>query len=266
MGKEKDKWQGNGGRGKGALFIVGTGPGGLKELTARAVEVLTRVDVVVGYSSYLELVIPLIEGKEVLASGMGQEVERCRKAVELARGGRAVALVSGGDPGVYGMAGLALQTAGEFKGDFADIEVVPGLPAFVSAASVLGAPLVHDFASISLSDLLTPWEVIERRVAAAVGADFVIVFYNPRSSQRTTQLPAAVEILLRQRPSATPVGIVKNSSRADEDSLVTTLLGLANEYESIDMSTIVIVGNSESYVESGRIITPRGYKGVGPND
>jgi precorrin-3B C17-methyltransferase len=235
----------------------------LKELTARAVEVLTRVDTVVGYAPYLELIIPLIEGKDVRPSGMGREVERCRMAVELAAGGRKVAVVSGGDAGIYGMASLVLQSAegSGFEADI-DIEVVPGLPAFVSAASVLGAPLVHDFASISLSDLLTPWDKIAARVEGAAKADFVVVLYNPRSKKRTTQLPEAVGILLRHRAPDTPAGVVRNASRAAESALVTTLGELKDHYESIDMSTIIIVGNTESYERGGRIITPRGYKGL----
>jgi precorrin-3B C17-methyltransferase len=263
MAKKTEKGKGNDSSGKGALYIVGIGPGGNNELTGRAMEVLSGVGAVVGYKTYIELLSPLIKGKEVYSTGMGKEVQRCREAVRLAASGRTVALVSSGDAGIYGMAGLVLELVNDSGGDpNFRIEVVPGVPAFVSAASVLGAPLMHDFASISLSDLLTPWETIARRIEGASKADFVIVFYNPRSTKRTTQLPKAVEIVGRCREGTTPVGIVRDASRKDEESMVTTLEGLKKHYESIDMSTVVFIGNSETYVAGGRIITPRGYKGA----
>jgi precorrin-3B C17-methyltransferase len=248
---------------QGALYIVGIGPGGSKELTGRARDVLSKVDTVVGYTTYLKLLSSLIEGKEVYSTGMTEEVQRCRKVIELAGSGRSVALVSSGDSGIYGMAGLLLELVNDRGGANFHIEVVPGVPAFVSAASVLGAPLVHDFASISLSDLLTPWDKITRRIEGAAKADFVIVFYNPRSSKRTTQLPMAVEIVGRYREGNTPVGIVRNASREGEEVRITTLAGLNKHYESIDMSTIVVVGNSATYVAGGRMITPRGYREAG---
>jgi precorrin-3B C17-methyltransferase len=260
MDKKTEKGKSDGGRGKGALYIVGIGPGGGKELTGRAVEVLSKVNVVVGYTTYIELLSPLIEGKEVYSTGMTEEVQRCRKAARLAASGRAVALVSSGDAGIYGMAGLVLQLVNGSGGDPKfSIEVVPGVPAFVSAASILGAPLVHDFASISLSDRLTPWDIIAKRVEGAAKADFVIVLYNPRSSGRKVQLPMAVEIVSRYRGKDTPVGIVRNASRDEEEARVTTLGEFKEHYESIDMSTLVIIGSSTTYVAGGRMITPRGY-------
>lgn len=252
---------GNDNGAKGALYIVGMGPGGMEELTARAAGVLKRADCVVGYKTYTGLLSPLLEGKEVHSTGMGDEVGRCRKALELAGSGKSVALVSSGDSGIYGMAGLvhelisALEEAPPFP-----VEVVPGVPAFVSAASLLGSPLMHDFAAVSLSDILTPWETIARRLEGGVKADFVVVLYNPRSKGRTSQLPLAVELLRRHRAPGTPVGVVKNASRKAEEVLITTLARLSEHYDTIDMSTVVIIGNSTTYVSGGRIITPRGYR------
>ncbi len=206
---------------------------------------------------------------------MKGEVERCRKAIELARGGRKVAVISSGDAGIYAMAGLVLELAlSSDKGNNGDketpeallpeIDVIPGLPAFVSAASILGAPLMHDFASISLSDLLTPWELIKKRVDRASSADFVIILYNPKSKTRVTQLPEAIEIIRRYRGDDTPVGVVRNSSREDERARITTLSRLPELYPEIDMSSLLIIGNSQSFssVRAGKewFITPRGYK------
>jgi precorrin-3B C17-methyltransferase len=250
----------NSGGSRGALYIVGMGPGGLKELTKRASEVLTRADSVVSYKTYIELLKPLIEGKEVHSTDMGEEAQRCEKAIELARRGRTVALVSSGDAGIYGMAGLVHELLGGLEEDPGfSMEVVPGVPAFVCAASLLGSPLMHDFATVSLSDILTPWETISRRLEGAAKADFVVVLYNPRSTGRTSQLPLAVEILRRFRAPETPVGIVRNASRKGEQIWITTLGSLREHYETIDMSTVVIIGNSTTYVSGGRMITPRGY-------
>lgn len=209
----------------------------------------------------------LIKGKEVFTSAMTQEVERCEKAIEFALSGARVAVVSSGDAGIYGMAGLILQIAeakgvltGPNNGEGAiKIEVIPGVPAFVSAAAILGAPLMHDFASISLSDLLTPWAVIENRLKAAVQADFVIALYNPKSSQRKANLSQAVEIVLQYRNGSTPVGIVRNATRQEESVTLTTLNGLGAFYETIDMLTILLIGNSNTYTSGKSMITPRGY-------
>lgn len=189
---------------------------------------------------------------------MTGEVERCRKAIEFANNGDTVAVVSSGDSGIYGMAGLILELV-EAESPGLKVDVIPGVPAFAAASAILGAPLMHDFASISLSDLLTDWQLIEERVEAAAKADFVIVLYNPKSSKRVEGLSKAVDIMLKHRSKATPVGIVKNATRDNEATAVTTLGEVGAHYAAIDMLTILIVGNSSSYVRSGRIITPRGY-------
>ena len=193
---------------------------------------------------------------------MTHEVERCRKAIELARGGHAVSVVSSGDSGIYGMAGLLFEVALTEGTGGLKIEVVPGIPAFVSAAAILGAPLMHDFASISLSDLLTDWSKIEERIESAVSADFVIVFYNPKSSKRKEGLARAMEIAAKRRGQATPVGIVRNATRDGQEAIVTSIGEFGAYYDRIDMLSIIIIGNSQSYAGEGRIITPRGYKGV----
>ncbi len=216
-----------------------------------------------GYTRYVDLVRPLIGGKEVFATGMTHEVERCERAIELAKEGRNVAIVSSGDAGLYGMAGLVLQLS---SGSGVEVTVVPGVPAFVAAASILGAPIMHDFASVSLSDLLTEWATIEQRVDAAAGADFVIVLYNPKSSKRVEGLAKAIEIIRKHRPESTPVGVVRNATRDGEEVVLTTLDRVSGFYDKIDMLTILVVGNSSTF--SGtfpggeRMITPRGYRGV----
>lgn len=218
----------------------------------------------VGYGKYLNLIEPLTKGKEIFQTPMKGEVERCTKAIELARAGKSVAVISSGDAGIYAMAGLVLELidSEEAPRNF-DVEIVPGMPAFVSAASILGAPLMHDFASISLSDLLTPWELILKRLEMAAKGDFVIILYNPRSKGRTTQLPEAVEILRKFKEDKTPVGIVRNAAREDEAVTLTTLGELPSLCETIDMLTVVIIGNSSTFVtKAGEMVTPRGYKGV----
>jgi len=236
---------------------VGIGPGGPADLTPRARETIAGAEVVVGYRTYLEQIVLLLEGKEVVWAGMREEVARAREAVSRARTGRRVAVVSGGDPGVYGMAGPVLEAAGE-AGVLDLVTVVPGVTAATAAAALLGAPLMHDFAVISLSDLLTPWEVIAARLEAAAAADFVLVLYNPASSRRDWQLARAREILLRRRRPETPVGIVRHAGRPDEETVVTDLAGMLAY--PVDMGTTVIVGNSQTYVAQGRMITPRGYR------
>jgi adenosylcobyric acid synthase len=251
------------------LYVVGIGPGDLKHMTYEAREAIESADAVVGYSTYLRLIEPLLAGKEVFSSGMTRETERCREAIRLAVEGRTVALVSGGDAGVYGMAGLTLELVGacpELKGGHGgpplrdiDVVIIPGVSAVQAAAAVLGAPLMHDFAVVSLSDLLTPWEVIEKRLAAAAAADFVIVLYNPRSKGRPGHMERARNNLLSSRSPETPVGIVRNACREGEEKIVSTLAELP--MEQIDMFSLVIIGNSATYVDSqGRMVTPRGYK------
>jgi len=223
--------------------------------------------VVVGYRTYLDLIRPLLAGREVLAGAMKQELERGRLALTRARAGDRVAVVSGGDVGVYGMAGLILELAAAWglkvapPGDPRPVdlylEIIPGMPALTAAAALLGAPLMHDFCAISLSDLLTPWEVIEKRVRAAVAADFVVALYNPQSKKRHWQLAAVRELLLERRAPETPVGIVRRAMREGQEVILTTLGEMLNH--PVDMQTLIIVGNSQSFVYEGYFITPRGY-------
>jgi len=236
------------------LYVVGLGPGNLKNMTYEAREAIESADTVVGYQTYLDLIKPLLSGKEVVSSGMTREVERCREALRLAAEGRTVALVSSGDAGVYGMAGLVLELVGagpcacpDQKGGHGgpplqDIEVVivPGISAVQAAAAVLGAPLMHDFAVISLSDLLTPWELIEKRLSAAAAADFVIALYNPRSKSRVRHIQRAQELLLACRSPQTPVGIVRNACRvpsaaADEPTFQVTTTANAKQQRAYDL-------------------------------
>lgn len=246
-----------------SLFIVGTGPGDVCHLTEAARQAIADSDIIVGYDNYVELVRPLLDGKQVLSTGMMQEVQRCREAIRLVRSGESVALVSGGDSGIYGMAGLVLELIEmDAKQDAevqnVDVRIIPGISAVQAAASQLGAPLMHDFAVISLSDLLTPWDLIKKRVEAAARADFVLAIYNPRSKSRRTQIEEAREIILAHRPAETPAGIVRNACRTGQTMVVTTL-GQLLDHE-IDMVSIVLIGNASTFVDSsGRMVTPRGY-------
>ncbi|WP_303721308.1 cobyric acid synthase [Malonomonas rubra] len=241
----------------GKLWVVGLGPGDVLHLTPAARAAIKQADCVAGYKTYLDLIPELIEGKELLSSGMRQEVERCQLALQRAEAGSKVALVCSGDAGVYGMAGLALEL---LDGRELEVEMVPGVSAVQAAAARLGAPLMHDFSVISLSDLLTPWPLIRQRLNAAGSADFVIALYNPKSRGRTTQIGEARDILLRHRSPQTPVGIVRNACREGEQITLTTLAELL-ECE-IDMFSLVLIGNSSTYVDAnGRMLTPRGYAG-----
>lgn len=240
---------------RGRLAVVGLGPGARDLLTPRAREELRRASVLVGLDQYVDQIRDLLRpGTTVLESGLGAEEERARTAVAEARAGHAVALIGSGDAGVYAMASPALAEAG------ADIDVVgvPGVTAALAAAAILGAPLGHDHVSISLSDLHTPWEVIERRVRAAAEADIIVTFYNPRSRGRDWQLPKALSILSGHRDPATPVGVVRNASRPDESSLLTSLAAL--DPATVDMMTVVTVGNTATREIAGRMVTPRGYR------
>ncbi len=239
------------------LYVVGLGPGAHDLMAPRATNVIRSADVVVGYRTYLELVEDIIpETTEVLSSSMMQEIDRCRKALEMAEAGRNVALVCGGDPGIYAMAGLVFELA-KAEDSNIRIEVIPGIAAVNGCAAVLGAPLMHDFAAISLSDLMTPWEVIERRLKAAAEADFVVAIYNPKSKKRTTQIVRAREIFLEHRDPDTPVGIVQGASRENQTVCLSTLENMLNEH--IGMQTTVIIGNSQTYVWKDAMVTPRGY-------
>lgn len=236
--------------------MVGVGPGNPLDRTRRAEDAIAASDVVVGYSRYLKLIEDLTGGKELISTGMGDERDRCKAALLKASEGKIVSLVSSGDPGVYGMAGLAIEMAAA-EGIAAPIEVIPGISAANAAAAKLGAPLMLDFACVSLSDLLVPWETIRRRLEAAAAADMVVALYNPRSKRRVKQLEEAIDILRRRRSGETPVGIVTDIGSADE-RIVLTDLDHTLEAE-IDMRSIVLVGNSSSKLIGDRFVTPRGY-------
>ncbi|WP_328668368.1 precorrin-3B C(17)-methyltransferase [Streptomyces sp. NBC_00328] len=240
---------------RGRLAVVGLGPGARDLLTPRATAELRRAAVLVGLDQYVDQIRDLLRpGTLILESGLGAEEERARTAVAEARRGQAVALIGSGDAGVYAMASPALAEAS----DDIDVVGVPGVTAALAAGAILGAPLGHDHVSISLSDLHTPWEVIERRVRAAAEADIVVTFYNPRSRGRDWQLPQALAILAEHRAAATPVGVVRNASRPDESSRVTTLGSL--DPGIVDMMTVVTVGNTATREIAGRMVTPRGYR------
>ncbi len=244
----------------GRLDIVGIGPGGPGWMVQPAIDSIKEAEVVIGYTTYIELVRPLLSSDQaVFSTGMRKEIDRCRLAVEHAINGNKVALVCSGDPGIYGLSGLAFELMEKFHGANAvRINVIPGISALNACSSLLGAPLIHDFAVISLSDLLTPWDRITRRIEAAAMADFVIVFYNPRSKRRQDHLKEAVNIIRGYRSDHTPAGVVRRAMRHGQSTEVTTLSRINSLY--IDMQSTVIIGNSESYIWNGKIITPRGYR------
>jgi precorrin-3B C17-methyltransferase len=245
---------------EGLLSIVGIGPGSQAHATAAALAAIANAQLVVGYRTYIQLVRHLLEGKDVVQTGMTEEIGRARAAVERARGGARVVLISSGDAGVYGMAGLVFEVLREIgwkRGDSPALEIVPGITALNSCASRVGAPLVHDHCAISLSDLLTPWPVIARRIEAAAGADFVIGLYNPASGRRTRQIVEAQAIVRKHRPGATPVGLVKSAYREGEQVVLTDLDSFL-DYE-IGMLTTVLIGSSQTFVFEGYMVTPRGY-------
>ncbi len=239
--------------------MIGIGPGSLEDMSPRAQQAVADATRVVGYTKYVELIEELIKDKEVVSTGMMQEIDRCQKALDLAMEGHRVAVVSSGDPGIYGMAGLVLELATKCSPEQRpEVEVISGISAVGASAACLGAPLMHDFAVISLSDLLTPWEVIRRRVELAAEGDFVIALYNPKSVKRNWQIEEVKNIVLKHRPAATPVGIVHHASRDGEAKVIANLGGFTDEH--IDMFSMVIIGNSRTYVKEGYMITPRGYQ------
>lgn len=240
------------------LYVVGIGPGDSQYLTPQAKNAIEESDVIVGYDLYVELIQPLIEGKIIASTGMKKEVERCQIAVDYAKSGKIVTVVCSGDAGVYGMAGVVFEIAGNESG--IDIVVVPGITAACSAAAVLGAPLIHDFAVISLSDLLTPWEKIEKRLKLSSEADFVICLYNPVSKKRVDYLKKAADIMLMYKDERTPCGYVKNIGREGEHAYLCTLGTLGNQ--EVDMFTTVIIGNSQTMIIDNKLVTPRGYKSL----
>jgi precorrin-3B C17-methyltransferase len=236
--------------------VVGIGPGAADDRTHRAERAIERSRVVVGYRPYLESIKDLLGDRETIASGMRQEVQRCRLALERAAGGETVSLVSSGDSGMYGMAGLAIELAAAERISV-PIEIVPGVTAASSAAAALGAPLMLDFAAISLSDLLVPWEQIDKRLEAVASADLVVALYNPRSKKRVKQLELAVDIFRRHRPVDTPVGVVTSAGREDQSVVVTDLEHILEQ--EVGMGTIVIVANSAAKLLDGWLVTSRGY-------
>ncbi len=242
------------------LRVIGLGPGDAALLTPQARAAIAASDCIVGYTLYVELVPEeLRHGREVLATGMMAEMERCNAAIDAALAGRATCVVCSGDPGVYAMAGLVFELLDQrgLAHLAHAVEVAPGVPALCGAAALLGAPLMHDFASVSLSDLLTPWPVIERRLDAALGADFVVVIYNPRSRRRADHLEKALAIAARHRGPDTPVGLVRQAYRPDQQVSVTPLA--AFDPVTVDMLSIVIIGNGTTTMVGGRMVTPRGY-------
>jgi precorrin-3B C17-methyltransferase len=246
----------NSGNCAGKLYVIGIGPGGPEDRTRRAEKAIAESNVVAGYKMYLELIEDLTEGKELISSGMTREVERCRAALESAAKGNVVALVSSGDAGIYGMAGLALELAAA-ENPGVPIEIVPGVTSAVAAASRLGSPLMLDYATISLSDLLMPWETIRQRIKAVAEADLVVALYNPKSKKRSAHLEETISILLAARPAATPVGIVTDAGRDGETIVITDLASVLDQ--EINMRSIVIVGNTTTKVIDGNMVTPRGY-------
>ena len=247
----------------GKLYIVGVGPGHHDHMTFRAKEVISESDTIVGYETYVNLVQDLIEGKTVHRYAMTQEVERAHQCIDLAKSGKIVSLVSSGDPGIYGMAGLIYETLAETgwnPKDGLQVEIIPGVSALNSCASIVGSPLMTDFAVVSMSDLLVPWEIIEKRVESAAQGDFVIVIYNPTSKKRVHQLQKTREILLNYRKPTTPIAIIKGAFRESQTIVITDLENLPNYSDQLGMISTVIIGNSSTYTYKDLMINPRGYK------
>ena len=238
------------------VTVVGLGPGAGRDLTGRAREALERADLIVGYTAYIALIREEFPEKEMLSTGMRREVDRCRAAVEAAVSGRDVAMVCSGDSGIYGMAGLIYEVAQEYPP--IEIEVVPGITAACGGAAVLGAPLTHDFAVVSLSDLLTPWDKIALRLECAAKGDFVLCLYNPASHSRPDHLKRACDILMAAGKSPETIcGYVQNIGREGERGTITTLGALRDT--QVDMFTTVFIGSSQTKLLGGRMVTPRGY-------
>lgn len=240
------------------LYVTGIGPGSLSQMTLQAIEILKECQVIAGYTVYVDLIRPYFPHKEYVSTAMTKESDRCRMAFSEADKGKCVAMICSGDSGVYGMAGLILQLAPEYPE--VSVTVVPGVTAALSGGAVLGAPLGHDFAVISLSDLLTPMDIIENRLKCAAQADFAICIYNPSSKKRAGYLKKACEILLEYREADTVCGLVRNIGREGETMEIMTLSTLYDR--QTDMFTTVFVGNSLTKEIEGRMVTPRGYRNV----
>lgn len=236
----------------GKLYVIGIGPGGLEHMTLKALRAIEESEVIVGYSKYIEFIKPLVKDKELYSTGMKGEEVRCKEALALCKD-KIVSIISTGDSGIYGMAGLIL----EMRKD-EEVEVIPGVTASSAAASVVGAPLMHDNCNISLSDLMTPYEDIKNRVDLAAKGDFIISLYNPKSIGRPHYLRECIEIIRNYRNGNTPVAVVKNALREGQEKTLFTLDSFDDSI--VDMFTIVIVGNSKSFIVDGNFITPRGYK------
>ncbi len=253
------------------LYVVGTGPGNMDHMSKRAIEVIKNVDCVAGYTTYIDLISDLVKDKEIISTGMMKEVDRVEMAIEKALTGASCALISGGDPGIYAMAGLVFELcrvkeialaregsqASPSKDKALHVEVVPGIPALAAGAALAGAPLTHDFAAISLSDLLTSWDMIEKRLSCAAMADFVIVLYNPKSKKRDWQLKRAQELILEHRNPDTPVGVITGAMR-DNQSISFTTLGKVDTAD-VGMQTVLFIGSSTSVRYLDFLFTPRGY-------
>jgi len=254
------------------LYVVGTGPGNIAHMSNRAVKVIEKADCIAGYTTYVELIKDLVKDKKIISTGMMKEVERVERAIDMALTGNSCALVSGGDPGIYAMAGLVFEiceqknislfrTGKEPKVSdtekYLELEIVPGIPALAAGAALAGAPLTHDFAAISLSDLLTEWEKIEKRVTCAAMADFVIVLYNPKSKKRDWQLKRAQELILEHRKGSTPVAIVTGAMRENQQVAFASLDQL--DKADVGMQTVLFIGSSASLRYMDFLFTPRGY-------
>lgn len=246
----------------GKLYIVGVGPGNHNHMTFRAKQVIEESDTIIGYDTYVTLVEDLIDGKDVYRYAMTQEVERAKQCIDLAKEGRVVSLVSSGDPGIYGMAGLIYETLAESgwePNSGLEVEIVPGVSALNSCASLIGSPLMTDFAVVSMSDLLVPWEIIVKRVEAAAQGDYVIVIYNPSSKKRIHQLQDTRRILLKYRKPTTPVAIIKGAYRDSQSIVITDLENMEKFADKLGMISTVIIGNSSTYIFKNLMINPRGY-------
>ena len=241
----------------GKIIVAGIGPGSQQDITPAVLEAVREADVIVGYQYYFQFIMPYVKaGCECIDTGMKKERQRAEQAFELAEQGKTVVVISSGDAGIYGMTPLIYEMRRE-RGSDIEIASLPGISAFQKAASLLGAPIGHDMCIISMSDLMTPWEVIERRIVAAAVGDFVTAVYNPKSHGRYWQLYRLQEIFLQHRSPETPVGYVRQAGRDDEVVKLTTLSDF--DPEDVDMFTVIIIGNSQSYISDGKLITPRGY-------
>ena len=240
----------------GKIYVVGIGPGKKADMTFKAYEAMENSDIIVGYKTYTDLIKEYFPNTEIRSSSMMKEVDRCLEVLDLAKAGKNVALISSGDAGIYGMAGIMYEIINE--NDNIEVEVIAGVTATNAAAAIVGAPIMHDYVTISLSNLLTDWELIKKRLELSAQGDFIVSLYNPKSKGRTTQIAEAQKIMLKYKSKDTPVAIVRNAGRENEEYETTTLENML-DFE-INMLTIVLIGNSNTYVKNGKIITPRGYE------